>query len=414
MRAAPGDIFVDKRGRRYRRMSLEQRTELRKSYIANVPRWRHPSVGYFMALPMVGIIVICTMYFLQIVGRFLFSSTLYILAVLFVALLWGVGPAMLAIVLSALALTHFFIFPMETWYTIKLEDWPDLLQLLPFVISCLIITLITSQRERARLQALAAEQEAQLYAAELEDTNQRLEDANQMKDRFLSIASHELKTPITTIRGQAQLMLRRIAKKSTDNLDGVEATLERINEQTGRLTMLIDELLDVSSMRAGKAHLNLRSCDVVELCREVIEDQRLLSSRKIALTVPEDPLTIYVDVDRLSQVLSNLVSNAIKYSPEHSAIEVSVKQEEQHICISVQDHGHGIPKDQQEHIFDTFYRTPDAQSSAKRGLGLGLAITKDIVERHNGRIWVDSEQGKGSIFTVELPLVAQASSAVTS
>lgn len=416
MRAAPGDIFVDKRGHRYRRMSLEQRAELRKSYIANVPKWRHPSVGYFMTLPMVGIFVLFTMYFLQIVGRFLFSSTLYILVVLFIALLWGVGPAMLAIVLSAIALTHFFIFPLETWYTIKLENWPDLLQLLPFIISGLIITLMTSQRERARLQALAAEQEAQLYAAELEETNQRLEDANQMKDRFLSIASHELKTPITTIRGQAQLMLRRIAKKSTDNLDGVETTLERINEQTGRLTMLIDELLDVSSMRAGKAHLNLRSCDVGELCREVIEDQRLLSSRKIALTVPEDPLIIQVDVDRLSQVLLNLVSNAIKYSPEHSAIEVevSMKQEEQHICISVRDHGHGIPKDQQEHIFDTFYRTPDAQSSAKRGLGLGLAITKDIVERHNGRIWVDSEQGKGSTFTVELPLVAQESSAVTS
>jgi Signal transduction histidine kinase len=410
MRFIPDAIYLDERGHRYRSMNLEQRAQLRKRYIANVPLWRHPSVGYFMALPLVGSVVLCTSYFVHAVGHLLFASSLYMLIVLLVALFWGVGPAFLAIILSSVALTHFFILPLNDLIGFDADAWSKLLQLIPFVISGLIIALITSQREHARLQALAAEQESQLYAESLEETNQRLEDANQTKDRFLSIASHELKTPITTIRGQAQLMLRRISKGSSGGLDGISTTLERINEQTGRLTMLIDELLDVSSIRTGKAHLNLRSSDIRALCREVVEDQRLLSDRTITLTLPDAPLVMHVDVDRFSQVLTNLVSNAIKYSPASRPIEVALRQDDEHVLICVRDYGRGISKDQQERIFETFYRTPDAQSSAKRGLGLGLAITKDIVERHNGRIWVDSEKGKGSVFRVELPLVVQESS----
>jgi signal transduction histidine kinase len=290
------------------------------------------------------------------------------------------------------------------------SDWQTVLQLLPFVISGLIIALITSQRERARLLALETEQELQTYAEELEAANQRLEDANQMKDRFLSIASHELKTPITTIRGQAQLMLRRISKKSPTDLNGITATLERINEQTTRLTMLIDELLDVSSMRAGKAQLNRRTCDIRDLCRQVVEDQRLLTGRPIGLTMPDTPQSMHVDVDRLSQVLTNLISNAVKYSPDNSPVAVVLDNQPECVTIRVQDQGRGIPKDQQEHIFETFYRTPDAQSSAKRGLGLGLAITRDIVERHGGKIRVESEENRGSTFIVELPLAVSESS----
>jgi signal transduction histidine kinase len=406
MRTTPGEIYIDKKGRRYRRMSFEQRAQIRKRYIANVPKWRHPSVGYFSTLPLVGVIILCSVYLAQFMGHLLFSSSLYILVVC-VALLWGVGPALFAILLSSIALYNFSVKPLmhNVW-----SDWQTVLQLLPFVISGLIIALITSQRERARLLALETEQELQTYAEELEAANQRLEDANQMKDRFLSIASHELKTPITTIRGQAQLMLRRISKKSPTDLNGITATLERINEQTTRLTMLIDELLDVSSMRAGKAQLNRRTCDIRDLCRQVVEDQRLLTGRPIGLTMPDTPQSMHVDVDRLSQVLTNLISNAVKYSPDNSPVAVVLDNQPECVTIRVQDQGRGIPKDQQEHIFETFYRTPDAQSSAKRGLGLGLAITRDIVERHGGKIRVESEENRGSTFIVELPLAVSESS----
>jgi signal transduction histidine kinase len=227
-----------------------------------------------------------------------------------------------------------------------------------------------------------------------------------MKDRFLSIASHELKTPITTIRGQAQLALRRLSKQRSlpDDLEGVQTALERINDQTSRLTSLIDELLDVSSIRNGKAELRKRRTDLRDICREVVEDQRLLSGRSILLDMPSVPVKLSIDGDRIAQVLVNLVSNAVKYSPEESVVEVCVQQEQDGVLVQVRDHGKGIPEDQQAQIFETFYRTPDAEASTKQGLGLGLAISREIVERHEGQIWCESQPGKGSSFFVKLPL----------
>ena len=114
-------------------------------------------------------------------------------------------------------------------------------------------------------------------------------------------------------------------------------------------------------------------------------------------------MTIVADRDRLSQVVTNLLTNAVKYSPEESEVLLRLSQSDTQACIEVQDFGKGIADKQLPHIFDTFYRTPDAQASSKFGLGLGLAICKDIVERHGGRIWVESKVGKGSTFFVELP-----------
>ncbi|GER86965.1 hypothetical protein KDW_11270 [Dictyobacter vulcani] len=402
MRLAHGDTYTDKRGRRYRRMTLAQRTQLRKDYIANVPKWRSPFIGYLVTIPVTAAVLICTIYVAKMFGQFFFPSTFCVISILFVALFWGAGPAIWSILLNSAALYYFFVYPTIGY---DLTNWRDSLQIVPFIGSGLIIALITAQRERARFQALATELELQLYARELEETNKQLEDANQMKDRFLSIASHELKTPVTTIRGQAQLMLRRIShQKKTVDMDGIATTLERINDQTGRLTILIEELLDVSSMRAGKVVLNKRVCNLTSLCQDVIDDHKLLSERHITFEVPAEPVCINADADRLTQVMTNLISNALKYSPERSTVDVKLQAEATHVLISVQDHGRGIAKDQQQQIFETFYRTPDAQSSSKRGLGLGLAITKDIVERHGGRIWCESEPGHGSTFFVELPL----------
>ncbi|GCE25589.1 hypothetical protein KDA_10730 [Dictyobacter alpinus] len=382
-------------------MTLAQQSQLRKDYMANVPKWRYPFIGYLVTIPVTVLVVLCTIYVAKMFGQFFFPSTFCVISILFVALFWGAGPAIWSILLNSAALYYFFIYPTIGY---DITNWRDALQLLPFIGSGLIIALITAQRERARFQAMGAELELQSYARELEESNRQLEDANKMKDRFLSIASHELKTPVTTIRGQAQLMLRRISKqKKTSDLDGVATTLERINDQTGRLTILIDELLDVSSMRAGKVVLNKRLCNLTSLCQDVVDDHRMLSERRIIYEAPSEPVCIKVDVDRLAQVMTNLISNALKYSPDNSTVEVKLQPEPTHVLISVQDRGKGIAKDQQEHIFETFYRTPDAQSSTKRGLGLGLAITKDIVERHGGRIWCESEPDHGSTFLVELP-----------
>jgi signal transduction histidine kinase len=395
-------IYVDARGRRIRRMSFEQRVQLQKRYRAQLPGWRRSMVGYFMSVPLIAAILAVTLYMRSALGSVLFPSSLFIVAVLLLALFWGVGPALFAVLLSAAMLEYWFVGPSDQ---LGVESWRDILQLGPVILSGLVIALITAQRERARLQALETEQELQTYAEELEETNRKLADANMTKDRFLSVASHELKTPITTIQGQAQLMLRRLShQQDGKGVDGVERALTRINEQTGRLTVLVDELLDVNSMRSGKAALKLKKADLTVLCRDVVEDQHLLTGREVIFEARgEQPIVMAVDGDRFAQVLTNLVSNAVKYSAEGVPVNVALEKVDGHVMMSVKDRGRGIAKDQQQHIFETFYRTPDAQSSSEHGLGLGLSISKDIVERHGGKIWCESEKGKGSTFYVEFP-----------
>ncbi|GAC1400582.1 MAG: hypothetical protein NVSMB49_13160 [Ktedonobacteraceae bacterium] len=391
-------------------VSLHKNATLRKQYAATIPRWRRPLVGYFMSILLVGGALLGTLLLRYLLGSFSFPGSLLIISILLTALVWGVGPAIFSLILGAVALDYFFVPHIEQ---IDFYNWGGAAQVLPYVASGLVIAVITGQRERARLQSLAAEQELQAYAEELEEANAKLKEANhqlkdndQLKDRFLSIASHELKTPITSIRGQAQLAIRRLARQKTfsPELEGMSTSLEKINQQTTRLTALIDELLDVSSIRAGKVELHKRECELVALCQSIVEDQRFLMGRTITLTTETPVITIIADCERLTQVVVNLVSNALKYSSEQSEVRIRLSQTATQVCIEVQDFGKGIAEKQLPYIFDTFYRTPDAQASSKFGLGLGLAICKDIVERHGGRIWVESKVGKGSTFFVELPL----------
>ncbi len=380
---------------------LQQEAERRKRYIAQIPRWRHPLVGYMLSVPLVGLGFLAAHLEKLLIHGVYFPSLPLILPVLIVALIWGTGPALLSVLLGTLVLDYFFL-PPEAF---NITSWDGVLRILPFVISGIIIAIIAGQREMARRRALFAEQEVREHAFELEQVNQQLEQANELKDRFLSMASHELKTPITSIRGQAQIMLRRLSRKSRlpADLVPIQAALQKIDEQTRRLNSLVDDLTDLGSIRAGKLELRPGNCNLVEICQDVVEDQRATSGRTIELDAPDEPVTLRADCDRLGQVIVNLVSNAIKYSPQDCPIEVSVSQHDDVAVVRVRDSGPGIPREHQERIFEMFYRDPNAGASAKNGLGIGLAICKDIVERHNGRIWCDSLPGNGSTFVAELP-----------
>ncbi len=394
---------VDRRVRPLVLVRLQKRAVLRKDYIAHLPWWRRPIAGCLFSIPLVGLGLLGVILGQRLIPDFYFPGAPMIVAVLLVALIWGVAPALFAVLLSALALDYFYIPPGGQF---SLNSWPGVLQILPFVIAGFIIALISGQRESARLRALFAEQEAQAQAEELIKANQQLEQANQLKDHFLSMASHELKTPITTIRGQAQVTLRRLAKQSELSLEQatIRTALEKIDEQTYRLNALVDDLLDLSIIQAGKIELRQGDCDLADMCRGVIEDQRLLTGRIIELEVPSTPVKLQADCERLSQVVVNLVGNAIKYSPQDRPVQVRVSQDGTVALIQVSDAGVGIPKDQQGRIFEAFYRASNARKSSSDGFGLGLAICKDIVERHGGRIWCESSTGKGSTFFVELPL----------
>lgn len=231
-------------------------------------------------------------------------------------------------------------------------------------------------------------------------------DEQRLRDNFLTMASHELKTPMTTILGQAQLMLRRISRipELSSDMKVVRGALESIDGQTRRLNTLVDDLLDLYTIRAGKVELHLQPCNLTDICLEAVSEQRLLTERTIQLDVPVAPVIMHADEDRLAQVVVNLVTNALKYSLEENAVQVFVDKRRDIGIIEVHDGGSGIPAEELTHIFEPFYRCSNVRATANSGLGLGLAICKEVVERHGGRIWCRSRVGKGSVFIVEMPI----------
>jgi signal transduction histidine kinase len=391
MRTTQSNIDIDKCSPEDRTALAVQPTRVDGHHEVKLPKWRHPAFGYLAMLPFFAV----TVSIWRMQTGLVLPGAFLALALVLVAFLWGAWPAIVMLILLIGCLNYFIASP-GYWLP---SNWLDALQLLFCTIVGLLLIWITVGRERARMKALVVERELRAYAEELGTTNQ-------MKDRFISVASHELKTPVTTIRVQTQFMLRRLSKRKEAGLDKefLVRSLQRIDEQTGRLTTLITDLLDANRMSTARVMLNRQSCDLVEICRKVIEDQCLLTERQIVLDIPALPIEVYVDPGRVTQVLINIVSNALKYSPEDSLVEVSVSQDAKHALMRVHDYGHGIAKDNLPRIFETFYRTTDAQASCASGFGLGLAIAKEIVELHEGRIWCESELGKGSTFFVELPL----------
>lgn len=332
-----------------------------------------------------------------------FRTPPFLLVAVIVALIWGAWPALFVIGFSALLLDLFVLSPSDKpgFY---IGD--GLLQLITFIVAGVVLAVLAAQREKARRQALQAEAEAHAYADELQQTNAELEQANHLKDRFLSVVSHDLKTPITSISGYAQLLARRLSRQKDlqSDKEASSALVQKIREQTDHITALADELLELTRVQSGNLRLNLERCDLVEITRSMVEDQSHLSGRSIDLVALSGPLLLNGDSERLKRVVANLLSNALKYSPEHSPVEIRLSSHGEKAVLSVHDSGQGIPEQQREHIFKAFYRTPSAQHSSRPGLGLGLAICKEIVEQHNGSIWFESEVDKGSTFYVELPL----------
>ncbi len=366
------------------------------------PWWRLPPLGYIVTFPLVGLALLIPFGFRQLGIYQAFLDTPLVLVTLIIALVWGTEPAVLSILLGTMAFDIYFLTGTPQLF----QGWNESIPLIPFVLAQIIMVVLAAQRERGRRSIEAAQEELKSYAGQLEWVNRQLEDANKLKDQFLSMASHELKTPITTIRGQAQLGMLRLKKQAElpPELERVRDALERIEQHTYRLNSLVDDLLDLSILSSGKIKLRTTRCDLGEVCREVIDEQHTLSGRAIELALPPSPVLVQADCERIGQIITNLVSNAIKYSTENSAIQVSVSQTAEKAIVQVHNEGAPIPQEQQANLFEPFYRTPAAQSSSKKGWGLGLAISKQIVERHGGRILVESSQGKGTTFTIELPL----------
>jgi signal transduction histidine kinase len=270
------------------------------------------------------------------------------------------------------------------------------------------------QQRMAEL-ARANEEIAGLYrAAQLHV--QQLEELDRLKSRFLSMASHELKTPLTSISGLSQVLLRRMSRRLDEGpprADEWEAEqrghverLEMLTSQTARLGRIIDELLDVSRIESGKLEFHMGPVDIGRLVRDVVERTQLsVTSHTFVVDVAAADQPIEADRDHLEQVLDNLLSNAMKYSPEGGEIRVRVWDEDERVVFSVRDQGVGIAVDKLDQVFGLFYQAEDPVSRRTGGMGLGLYISREIIARHGGRIWCDSALGQGSTFFVSLPRV---------
>src|SRR5437588_3417743 len=223
-------------------------------------------------------------------------------------------------------------------------------RIIAFIISSFASKTITKQRKLEQTRVLAIEPEKHSSANETEQEKQ-------LQEHFLVMVSHELKTPMTTILGQAQLLLRRLSKmpELSSEMVAMRSALQRIDGQAHRLNALVDDVLDLYNIRAGKAQLRLSSCNLVDMCRDVVEEQCLLTGRTIELEAPPTSAILQADSDRLSQAVVNLLNNAIRYSPEDSPVRVIIGQQRDIGIIEVHDLGIGIPQDQQTHIFEPFY-----------------------------------------------------------
>ncbi|MCC8425617.1 PAS domain S-box protein [Mucilaginibacter sp. UR6-11] len=235
-------------------------------------------------------------------------------------------------------------------------------------------------------------------------TNTDIDEQKQLqrqKDDFLGIASHELKTPVTSIKAYAQVLGAMLTKEG--EAKKAEMVI-RMDAQVNRLTNLIGDLLDVTKINSGKLLFNKTWFDFNQAIHETVEDLQHTTQKHKLITEFTETGKIFSDKDRISQVITNLITNAIKYSPHSDKIIIQTKLTNGEVIICVQDFGIGIPRDKADRVFEQFYRVSGNKQHTFPGLGLGLYISSEIIKREGGKIWVNSVEGKGSDFCFSLPV----------
>jgi len=254
--------------------------------------------------------------------------------------------------------------------------------------------------ERAHERRLL-EEELRRKNYRLEQQNLAIQEANRLKTEFVSMVSHELRTPLTSIQGYAELLLEdeQIAEAHRESLTIVKNSSERLLE-------LINDLLDLSQMEAGRLDLHRTSLDLARLIPEVAGSLRPLIEAKrqrLRLDLGETLPAVWADADRVTQILTNLISNAHKYTLVEGSITVAARRDNGFVRVDVSDTGTGLSPEDQAQLFTKFFRAQDRSPQAGRGTGLGLVITRLLVELHGGRITVSSAPGRGSTFSFSLP-----------
>lgn len=232
-------------------------------------------------------------------------------------------------------------------------------------------------------------------------------DLASLKSNFLNIVSHELRTPLTVVTGAAGMLDEQIAGPLTETQRDL---VQMIEQHARRLEHLIAEILDYSSMQAGKTRYQLAEADLGRLVANAAQHlEPAFKTKCLSLSVElaESEMITRLDQDRISQVLMHLLSNALKFTPSPGRVSVEARREGQSFVVTVTDTGIGVPDAQRSQVFDLFHQADESNTRSTSGMGLGLAICKAIVEDgHGGRIWLDSEEGRGTTIAFALPIVA--------
>lgn len=361
------------------------------------PRWRHPLAGYLAAVLVQGLAFLLTLLLATMFPTFSFLGTLSLFGIVVVALSFGAGPSLLAVLMSSVLLWIVVVPPQFNW---NINNPVDGIALVLLACVGLVVSLIASRAEQARRAA-----EAALY----------------QRDVFLSMASHELKTPLTAILGRVQVMARYLDRLGAsagtassesgpdDNLTTrTRQMVVSIEQSTRRIASLVDQMLDVASIQAGSLTLRLATVDLAAVVREAVEEQRhQQSDRDIRLDLPDVPVMVVADAHRIGQVVTNYLTNALKYAPEDQPIEVALHIQGAGTHVTVRDFGPGLPPDEHVRVWEQYHQAPGIKviHGSSVGLGLGLYISRMIVEAHpGGRVRVQSVVGHGSRFWFTLPL----------
>lgn len=221
------------------------------------------------------------------------------------------------------------------------------------------------------------------------------------KNDFIAMASHELKTPLTSLKAYLQLLEAKLG----DSVDPFVATaLTKSGNQVNKMTALVHSFLDISKLEPGKLKLSLKRFDINQLIEESIAESRTLNNSHTIQFEASDLPDVNADRQKIGQVISNLLSNALKYSQKGSVVALNSTVQDNNIIVSVTDEGIGIKPKDRDKVFQRFYRADDEDLKNVSGFGIGLYLSSEIIQRHKGKIWVSSEEGKGSTFYFSLPL----------
>jgi signal transduction histidine kinase len=248
-------------------------------------------------------------------------------------------------------------------------------------------------------QAAIAINNARLLA-QLQDAYDELNELDRMKSDFISIAAHELRTPLSLILGYATFLRADASGKAKEQVDVVL-------QSAMRLRSLIDDMVNLREVDAGEASLDLQSFALQELAQAGVQEIGYIAEAKqqtISLALPKEPIVVEADRDKMTLVVVNLLSNAVKFTEQGGRLGIQAGIKDESAWLTVWDTGIGIPRDQRARIFDRFYQVETSLMRRYEGIGLGLAIVKEMIELHHGQVKVESQEGKGSAFTITVPL----------